>query len=154
MDEQATIVVGVDGSDCARSALEFALDEATRRGAQVRVVWAFPPPEYWATAYGMPAPPPLDGAPVVAVYGWHEGTTARHRCPRGPARPSGSRPRNACSARSLPRGRRSTPVDLSGEAIPVHPARLLADGSEHASLVVVGSRGRGEFTGVLLGSVS
>ena len=32
MDEQATIVVGVDGSDCARSALEFALDEATRRG--------------------------------------------------------------------------------------------------------------------------
>jgi nucleotide-binding universal stress UspA family protein len=72
MDEQATIVVGVDGSDCARSALEFALDEATRRGAQVRVVWAFPPPEYWATAYGMPAPPPLDGAPVVAVYGWHE----------------------------------------------------------------------------------
>ena len=60
MDEQATIVVGVDGSDCARSALEFALDEATRRGAQVRVVWAFPPPEYWATAYGMPAPPPLD----------------------------------------------------------------------------------------------
>ena len=59
MDEQATIVVGVDGSDCARAALEFAVDEAVRQGAKLRVVWAFPPPEYWATAYGMPAPPPM-----------------------------------------------------------------------------------------------
>jgi Universal stress protein family len=49
------VVVGIDGSDCARSALAFALDEASRRGADLDVVWAFPAPEYWATAYGMSA---------------------------------------------------------------------------------------------------
>ena len=45
---------------CARSALAFALDEACRRGADLNVVCAFSAPDYWATAYGMPAPPPLD----------------------------------------------------------------------------------------------
>ena len=53
MTAQGTIVVGVDGSDGSRAALEFALDEAARRGAAVRVVLAMPETEYWATANGM-----------------------------------------------------------------------------------------------------
>ena len=53
MSALGTIVVGVDGSDCSRAALEFALDEAVRRGAAVRVVLAMPEADYWATAYGM-----------------------------------------------------------------------------------------------------
>jgi hypothetical protein len=53
MSAQGTVAVGVDGSDCSRTALEFAFDEAVRRGAAVRVVSAVPEAEYWATEYGM-----------------------------------------------------------------------------------------------------
>lgn len=45
-------------------------------------------------------------------------------------------------------------IDVETEAIPVAPSRCLADASEIASLLVVGSRGRGTFAGLLLGSTS
>lgn len=38
-----TLVVGVDGSDSARAAVAFAVEEASLRGARLRAVWVWPP---------------------------------------------------------------------------------------------------------------
>jgi nucleotide-binding universal stress UspA family protein len=42
-----------------------------------------------------------------------------------------------------------TPVVVEG-----HPAQVMVEASRDAELLVVGSRGRGAFTGMVLGSVS
>jgi nucleotide-binding universal stress UspA family protein len=44
--------------------------------------------------------------------------------------------------------------DITVQVIEGHPALQLAEASRHASLVVVGCRGHGEFAGMLIGSVS
>ena len=45
-------------------------------------------------------------------------------------------------------------VPLTIEAVPGHAAAVLVDASEHAGIVVVGSRQRQSVTGLILGSVS
>ncbi|WP_371583045.1 universal stress protein [Streptomyces sp. NBC_01314] len=45
-------------------------------------------------------------------------------------------------------------VELRHEVVRGHPVRVLAEASEHSLGLVVGTRGHGGFTGMLLGSVS
>ena len=45
-------------------------------------------------------------------------------------------------------------VACEGKAIEGHPVAVLLKEAEGANMIVVGSRGRGGFTGLLLGSVS
>ena len=46
MNPTSTVVVGVDGSPASRAAIEFAMREATRRQAWLRVIAAAQLPEY------------------------------------------------------------------------------------------------------------
>ena len=47
-----------------------------------------------------------------------------------------------------------THLDVYKRQVQGHPAPLLVEASKGADLLVVGSRGHGEFVGMLIGSVS
>jgi Universal stress protein family len=61
MRTEGVIVVGVDGSESARTLLEFALEEAARRSARVQAVIAFHTPVTWPGVWRMT--PPSDFVP-------------------------------------------------------------------------------------------
>jgi nucleotide-binding universal stress UspA family protein len=127
MAESPRIVVGVDGSEHARRALRWALDEARLRHATVEAVHAW----RWTPAGD------LGGLalPVTALEGV-EAAAARETLDDAlAAEPAGD----------VPLERRL----VSGAA-----AHALLDAAKGADLLVVGSRGHGGFTGLLLGSVS
>lgn len=49
-NSKRTVVVGVDGSDCAKAALAWAADYAERTDASLTIVAAW----HWPTSYGVP----------------------------------------------------------------------------------------------------
>ena len=124
-----TIVVGVDGSELSLAALDFAFDMADRRGWSVRAVHAWEVPAYDVIA--APAgPPPFDVAEFEA---------AEQRA-------------FAESLAGLRERHPGVPIDevmAKGQSV-----RAILDSSDDAALIVLGTRGRGEFLGALLGSVS
>jgi nucleotide-binding universal stress UspA family protein len=130
------IVVGLDGSTASRAALAFALREAARRGAAVEVVTAFEIPGYWDAIYR--ALPPEDGPSLIeardAVCKEVDNVVEDVRASLADEMPQ--RPPVAVTA-------------VGGSA-----ADALLRAARAADLLVVGSRGRGGFTSMLLGSVS
>jgi nucleotide-binding universal stress UspA family protein len=124
----ARIVVGVDDSPGGRAALAWALQEAELRQAELEVVhvWALPLAEGWNTEWQADEAWYRERASEFLATVIAEGVTGR------------------VSAVT------PTPVPLECEG----PAFGLLARAEGADLLVVGSRGRGGFTGLLLGSVS
>lgn len=121
------IVVGVDGSDSAASALEWAVAEAGLRDAELEVVHAWHLPYLGGDIYATPA---YDPAPFEEAA------------------------RNTLDAAvdNAETGHLSRPV-LRTLAMGGAPKAILA-AAVGADLVVVGTRGLGGFKGLLLGSVS
>jgi nucleotide-binding universal stress UspA family protein len=130
MTSQGSIVVGVDGSDCSRAALEFALDEAVLRGATVRVVTALPEAGDWAASYGMS--PSLSEELKADVE-----KTAQKMVDQVVRERGGS----------------VADVPVQVRAVLGAPGGVLVDQSRDADMLVVGHRGRGGFRSAVLGSV-
>ena len=121
------IVVGVDGSEASRRALNWALDEARRRRCLVDAVHAWEAPYLVGYPYAgsQPGPVTYEQAAKERLDRVVDGADAS-----GLAAPV---------SRILRMG---------------HPAGTILDQAKGADLVVVGSRGLGGFRGLLLGSVS
>lgn len=129
MDDKAPIVIGYDGSDFADEALAKGLWLASKVGAPAIIVRAWtisnaPRPKTWSPGF---VPPVDDFADAVLEMVQHQ-TAARI------AEYPGVEVRYA------------VPHGAAG--------RELIRASEGARLVVVGSRGLGGFSGLLVGSVS
>jgi nucleotide-binding universal stress UspA family protein len=135
VDGRARIVVGVDGSPCAGVALEFALAEAARRGAQVDVVSVVPTREYWPVGFGMAsssaAVPSLD----EIIREVDQETEA------------------FVDAVVAEQGETAKGITVRVQTLAGTPAGVLVEQAQGADLLVVGHRGRGGFASALLGSV-
>ncbi|HEU5404726.1 MAG TPA: universal stress protein [Gaiellaceae bacterium] len=129
--EAKTVVVGVDHSEGAKEALRFALEEAKLRGASVRAVhaWTFVPPG----AGFMEAEHTWADVDVSELHGAAEA---------------------ALESTIAEVSAADTGVTIERRVVEGSPAGVLVDEARDADLLVVGSRGHGGFTGLLLGSVS
>ncbi len=118
------IVVGLDGSDCSRGALDWALRQAELTDARIHAVAAFDPEQ----PYGLP---PI-GASAESRQSWVEELLPVELEKLSPEQ----------SAR------------VSHQVSPGNPAAVLLAACEGADLVVVGNHGAGTAVSRLLGSVS
>jgi nucleotide-binding universal stress UspA family protein len=122
------ILVGVEGRVEEEAALAFAFDEAARRGVGVRALHAYTHPV---------AAEPGDMLPLV--YSEEELLAEE----------------SAVLAEALAGWRERYPeVNVTRLVVRGRPGKVLVQATDRVSMVVVGSRGRGGFAGLLLGSVS
>lgn len=123
------VVVGVDGSPASAMAMAWTARYAKAMGARVRAVlaWHYP---VTAGAGAVSVPPTVITDDVER--------TRREDLDKAIAATFGDPP----------------PVAVESVVVYGHPAQVLLEQSRDADLLVVGSRGHGGFSGMLLGSVS
>lgn len=120
------LVVGVDGSEESLAAVDWAVGEAALRGVPLRIVYA----SAWQR------------------YEGHKPSFGVHRSPAHVYA-------DHIVGQSVERARRRAPaLKVTSDVVAEDPATLLIQESGRGTTVVVGSRGRGELTSLLLGSVS
>ncbi|MFC4017470.1 universal stress protein [Micromonospora sp. GCM10011542] len=119
------VVVGVDSSPASRLAVEFAADAATTRGTPLEAVHA-----YKHLGPGDMQPLSDDEAPMHGEEDRVLGESLAGLAERYPG------------------------LSLTRRAVRGRAGAVLAEASGRAQLVVVGGQGRGEVSGLLLGSVS
>jgi nucleotide-binding universal stress UspA family protein len=119
------IVVGFDGSQSSLDALAWAAHQAVLTGGTLEIIMTWE----WPSSYGWAVPIPDDFDPKSDVGEVLDAAVART---------SADNPGLKVETRLI-----------SG-----HPAPTLVEASKGADLLVVGSRGHGEFVGMLVGSVS
>ena len=123
-----TVVVGVDGSDLSQAALGWAFDYASRHSYGVRVIhaWTVPSIDFMAA----PAAPPADVATI-------------------------SDEEMRATAEAIAGFRTDFPdVNVEERVVQKSAAAALLAEAHDAVAIVVGTRGRGEVMGAVLGSVS
>jgi nucleotide-binding universal stress UspA family protein len=121
------VVVGVDGSECALDAVRWAAVEADRRAAALRLVTVFT----WQPEAG------------------HHGLREQYR------EELIERARRRVLADALSAAEQTVPgLAVSTELVVGLPLRTLDEESHRAQLLVLGSRGLGGLTGLLIGSVA
>jgi nucleotide-binding universal stress UspA family protein len=117
------IVAGVDASKSAHQAARWAADEALTRGRGLSLVTAILPP---TTIGGLGIPPALDFLDALRSEALEQLTAIAAQLPG---------------------------EDIGVDVQIASPGALLVEASKSAHMVVVGSRGTGGFTGLVLGSV-
>jgi nucleotide-binding universal stress UspA family protein len=129
MAHWSQVLVGVDGSEGSRRALAWAAEQAREHSAVLRVLGS------WST----PLPPVGVGD---SGYPW-TGSVDRQEYTE----------KLVAEAVTAVLGENPGPT-VRQEVVEGHAAEVLIVASSDADLVVVGCRGYGGFTGMLLGSVS
>jgi nucleotide-binding universal stress UspA family protein len=124
-EDLGRIVVGFDGSEPASAALERSLTLAARLGAPIDVVTSWRWPLTWSTLPVANTWSPLHDAEEIRQHATE--ILERHG---------------------------AVDVDVTTRSVEGGATQVLLEASADAGLLVVGSRGRGGFRGLLLGSVS
>jgi nucleotide-binding universal stress UspA family protein len=128
-EEPDRIVVGVDGSDESQQALQWALRQAELTGGVVQAVTAWEIPQFYGGLGWMPPSNADQSALETQARGELDNAVEE-------------------AAKSWPS------VEVRTEARYGTAVRVLLDAADGAALLVVGSRGRGGVSKLLLGSVA